>query len=176
MNFLLYFIKKLAQRHSTVNLFPQFFDIFLQLLILIPHMYCFVYNREHKKCTRSYDIRREFAKYRQNIPYIKTFGVFKNYNIKNGAILAPFFIVFCCYYASLIAPTGQPSSHAPQSMHCSGSTTYLLSPSAIAPTGQVSAHAPHWMQSSPITLGIVFSPYKIIFAFACNNISTPLCV
>lgn len=88
------------------------------------------------------------------------FGVFKNYNIKNGAILAPFFIVFCCYYASLIAPTGQPSSHAPQSMHCSGSTTYLLSPSAIAPTGQVSAHAPHWMQSSPITLGIVFSPYK----------------
>lgn len=54
-------------------------------------MYCFVYNREHKKCTRSYDIRREFAKYRQNIPYIKTFGVFKNYNIKNGAILAPFF-------------------------------------------------------------------------------------
>ena len=138
-------------------------------------MYCFVYNREHKKCTRSYDIRREFAKYRQNIPYIKTFGVFKNYNIKNGAIHAPFFIVFCCYYASLIAPTGQPSSHAPQSMHCSGSTTYLLSPSAIAPTGQVSAHAPHWMQSSPITLGIVFSPYKIIFAFACNNISTPLC-
>ena len=96
--------------------------------------------------------------------------------IKNGAIYAPFFIVFCCYYASLIAPTGQPSSHAPQSMHCSGSTTYLLSPSAIAPTGQVSAHAPHWMQSSPITLGIVFSPYKIIFAFACNNISTPLCV
>ncbi len=25
-------------------------------------MYCFVYNREHKKCTRSYDIRCEFAK------------------------------------------------------------------------------------------------------------------
>ena len=110
-------------------------------------MYCFVYNREHKKCVLTYVIRREFAKYRQNIPYIKTFGVFKNYNIKNGAILAPFFIVFCCYYAS-----------------------------AIAPTGQVSAHAPHWMQSSPITLGIVFSPYKIIFAFACNNISTPLFV
>lgn len=25
-------------------------------------MYCFVYNREHKKCPRSYDIRCEFAK------------------------------------------------------------------------------------------------------------------
>ncbi len=25
-------------------------------------MYCFVYNREYKKCTRSYDIRCEFAK------------------------------------------------------------------------------------------------------------------
>ena len=137
-------------------------------------MYCFVYNREHKKCTgrTTFDASsQKSTKY-----HIKMFGIFKNYNIKNGAIHAPFFIVFCCYYASLIAPTGQPSSHAPQSMHCSGSTTYLLSPSAIAPTGQVSAHAPHWMQSSPITLGIVFSPYKNIFAFACNNISTPLFV
>lgn len=138
-------------------------------------MYCFVYNREHKKMhpvvRHSMRVRKISTKYP-----IKMFGIFKNYNIKNGAIHAPFFIVFCCYYASLIAPTGQPSSHAPQSMHCSGSTTYLLSPSAIAPTGQVSAHAPHWMQSSPITLGIVFSPYKNIFAFACNNISTPLFV
>lgn len=25
-------------------------------------MYCFVYNREHKKCTLTYVIRREFAK------------------------------------------------------------------------------------------------------------------
>lgn len=82
--------------------------------------------------------------------------------IKNDANRIVFyFVVFSCYYASLIAPTGQPSSQAPQSMHCSGSTTYLLSPSAIAPTGQVSAQAPHWMHSSLITLGIVLSPYKI---------------
>ena len=73
-----------------------------------------------------------------------------------------FYLIFVANYASLIAPTGQPSSHAPQSMHCSGSTTYLLSPSAIAPTGQVSAQAPHWMHSSLITLGIVLSPYKYI--------------
>ena len=73
--------------------------------------------------------------------------------------MCDFFVL--SYYASVIAPTGQPSSQAPQSMHWSASTTYLLSPSEIAPTGQVSAQAPHWMHSSLITLGIVLSPYKI---------------
>ena len=101
---------------------------------------------------------------------IYAFGIFRyavsfeddaNKNKKRCKRIVFYFVVFCCYYASLIAPTGQPSSHAPQSMHCSGSTTYLLSPSAIAPTGQVSAQAPHWMHSSLITLGIVLSPYKI---------------
>ena len=58
-------------------------------------------------------------------------------------------------YASTIAPTGQPSSHAPQSMHSSGLMTNLPSPSAIALTGQVSAHAPQLIHSSLISLGIV---------------------
>ena len=101
---------------------------------------------------------------------IYAFGIFRyavsfeddaNKNKKRCKRIVFYFVVFSCYYASLIAPTGQPSSQAPQSMHCSGSTTYLLSPSAIAPTGQVSAQAPHWMHSSLITLGIVLSPYKI---------------
>ena len=64
-------------------------------------------------------------------------------------------------YASEIAPTGQPSSHAPQSMHSSALTTYLPSPSEIADTGQVSAHAPQEMQSSLITLAMVFAPFNV---------------
>ena len=64
------------------------------------------------------------------------------------------------FYASEIAPTGQPSSHAPQSMHSSALTTYLPSPSEIADTGQVSAQAPQEMQSSLITLAMSFTPFR----------------
>ena len=67
-------------------------------------------------------------------------------------------LFFCrVNYASTIAPTGQPSSHAPQSIHSSALITNLPSPSEIALTGQVSAHAPHMMHSSLISLGIVIS-------------------
>ena len=101
---------------------------------------------------------------------IYAFGIFRyavsfeddaNKNKKRCKRIVFYLVVFSGYYASLIAPTRQPSSQEPQSTHRSGSTTYLLSPSAIAPTGQVSAQAPHWMHSSLITLGIVLSPYKI---------------
>ena len=56
-----------------------------------------------------------------------------------------------CVYSALIAPTGQPSSQAPQSMQVSASTMYFVSPGAIAFTGQVSAQAPQEMHSSEIT-------------------------
>ena len=58
-------------------------------------------------------------------------------------------------YSWLIAPAGQPSAQAPQSMHVSASITYCPSPSLIAPAGQVPSQAPQEMQASEITYAIV---------------------
>ena len=64
---------------------------------------------------------------------------------------------FCLNYSSgLIAPTGQPSSQAPQSMQTSGSIWYCVSPWEIALTGQVSAQAPQEMHSEEILCAISF--------------------
>ena len=60
-------------------------------------------------------------------------------------------------YSPLIAPTGHPSSHAPQSMQTSGSIWYCVSPCEIAFTGQVSAQAPQEMQSSEILCAMFLS-------------------
>ena len=54
-------------------------------------------------------------------------------------------------YASAIAPTGQPASHAPQSMHAFSSITAVAS-NVIAPTGQVPVHAPQETHISSLTL------------------------
>ena len=58
--------------------------------------------------------------------------------------------LLCKFYSAVIAPVGQPSSQAPQSMQTSGSTTYVESPGAIAFTGQASAQAPQETQASEI--------------------------
>ena len=63
---------------------------------------------------------------------------------------------FVLSYSALIAPVGQPSSQAPQSMQTSGSTTYLPSPSDIADTGHTAAQAPHIMHSSEITCAMKY--------------------
>lgn len=70
------------------------------------------------------------------------------------------FFLFCVCQP-WIAPTGQPSAQAPQSMHSSGLISYLPPFSEIAPTGQVSAHAPQAMHSSLILCAIVTSPFQI---------------
>jgi len=49
---------------------------------------------------------------------------------------------------SLMQFTGHVSTQAPQSMQPSSSITLLLSDSVIAPTGQESSHAPQLMHSS----------------------------
>jgi len=58
-------------------------------------------------------------------------------------------------YFSLIAPTGQDASHAPQSMHSFSSTSYFASPSLIALVGHSPAHAPHEIHSSLMNLGMI---------------------
>jgi hypothetical protein len=78
-------------------------------------------------------------------------------------------------YSAFIAPVGQPSSQAPQSMQTSGSTTYLSAPSEIAPTGQVAAQAPQLTHSSEIACAISISsiidyylkqpPFKAVILF-----------
>jgi hypothetical protein len=60
----------------------------------------------------------------------------------------------CIYYAE-IAPVGHVSEHAPQSIHVSGSISYLLAPSDIDPVGQSPAQAPQLMHSSLIVYAIV---------------------
>jgi hypothetical protein len=66
-------------------------------------------------------------------------------------------------YSPLIAPVGQPSSQAQQSMQTSGSTTYFVSPSEIAETGQVAAQAPQLTHSSEITCAILNPPKKFYY-------------
>ena len=56
------------------------------------------------------------------------------------------------------APTGQTSEQAPQSMHFSGSMSYLPSPSEIACTGHSGSHAPQLMHSSEMLYAMVDSP------------------
>jgi len=53
-----------------------------------------------------------------------------------------------------IAPVEHVPSHAPQSMHCSGSITNWVSPELIAPTGQLDSQAPQAVQESVITYAI----------------------
>ncbi len=79
----------------------------------------------------------------------------KKCNEKSHPLRGDFLSSLCWAYSSEIAPTGHPSSHAPQSMQAFASTTYFPSPSAIAPTGHVSAHAPQQMHSSLIILAII---------------------
>jgi len=54
-------------------------------------------------------------------------------------------------YATWIAPVGQESSQAAQSMQSSALTTATLSTIEIAPTGHSSLHASHPMHSSELT-------------------------
>lgn|GEM_PF-2681565 len=58
--------------------------------------------------------------------------------------------------------TGQASTQPPQSMHVSASITCLPPCSLIAFTGQTSSHAPQLMQSSLIECATVSPPIKII--------------
>ena len=57
-------------------------------------------------------------------------------------------------YGTSIAPTGQAGTHAPQSIHVSGSIEYL-SPSLIASTGHSGLHAPQAIHSSLIVCAIL---------------------
>jgi len=55
------------------------------------------------------------------------------------------------YQAGLIASTGQADAQAPQSMHVSGSITYMPSPADIADTGHSPSHEPQAIHASEIT-------------------------
>ena len=82
------------------------------------------------------------------------------------------FPLFCLPdYSPLMAPTGQPSSQAPQSMQTSGSIWYWVSPWEIAFTGQVSAQAPQEMQSSEILCAMTFYLQITSFQRAKANLS-----
>jgi len=50
-----------------------------------------------------------------------------------------------------IASDGQTSTQSPQSVHFSGSITYISGPSLIASCGHSGSHAPHKIHSSLIT-------------------------
>jgi hypothetical protein len=53
--------------------------------------------------------------------------------------------------------TGQTAAHAPQSVHFSGSISYLFSPWLMAPTGHSGSQEPQDTQSSPMTYAILFT-------------------
>jgi hypothetical protein len=54
------------------------------------------------------------------------------------------------HYGALIASVGQTSTQLPQSVHLSGSMTYVSGPSLIASTGHSAAQDPQLMHSSVI--------------------------
>ena len=60
----------------------------------------------------------------------------------------------------VIAATGQISAQVPQSVHFSGSITYLSLPSLMAPAGQLASHAPHEAQSVPILYAMWSTPLR----------------
>jgi hypothetical protein len=67
-------------------------------------------------------------------------------------------VVMFMYYSSLIAPTGQDPSQAPQEIHSSLPITYLLSPAEMQDTGHSPSQAPQEMQLSLITYAIMDTP------------------
>jgi hypothetical protein len=71
----------------------------------------------------------------------------------------------CLYwfaYSAEIALTGHSPSHAPQSMHVSGSITYEESPCEIASVGHAGSHAPQLIHSS---LSILYAIEKVTSPF-----------
>ena len=66
--------------------------------------------------------------------------------------------LFFKLYSAEMAPIGQASSQAPQSMQVFGLTSKCASPSAIAETGQASAQEPQEMQASEILCAMSVPP------------------
>ena len=81
-------------------------------------------------------------------------------------------------YAGWAAPVGQTSAQAPQSLHLSGSITYLSGPAVMAASGHSGSQAPQLMQSSvilwvmfqfPFMKGLLISVCRIAQAFISVN-------